>query len=531
MIPKIIHQTWKNHDLPVPRDLPESWQTLNPGWEYRFWTDEDLHAFVENEYPDMWPLYQIVEKPVQKADIARYLIMHKFGGVYADIDTRCVGKLDILEDENRIIISEEPLEHWPDNSIRHRGLGTMLFNGTFASPAGHPFWLHVMDVLIRCQHAKKDVLESTGPIMLTGAYLSYENPDQIAVHSCHLFDPETSFDGLSKAEEFGDYAPARISIHLWACTWLKRPGLQWKRPIRYVVFGAVYYLTRGKFLTKDAAAKQIDQPLLLSDLPPEGTLPMISILIPVRNSTPHLEQCFALINRLDYPKDRIKISFCEGDSTDGTVEMLNELIEKYQGDYRTIQVTTFQTNLKIDRKTRWFRAIQKKRRTALAKVRNHLLRFGLDDSDDYALWIDADVCDYPADILTTLLAEREKIVTPDCVRVQDGPSYDLNAFVDFGPDKFVTDYYSRAYGGIFQPSIKFSWRRVLHELRYLDRVPLTSVGGTMLLVHASVHRAGIDFPEIPYCDLLETEGFGKMAHDFGVSPIGLPNVHIMHVLD
>jgi hypothetical protein len=53
----------------------------------------------------------------------------------------------------------------------------------------------------------------------------------------------------------------------------------------------------------------------------------------------------------------------------------------------------------------------------------------------------------------------------------------------------------------------------------------------MLLVHGSVHRAGVIFPDIPYGDLLETEGFGKLASDFGTPPIGLPNVEIVHVRD
>jgi len=45
---------------------------------------------------------------------------------------------------------------------------------------------------------------------------------------------------------------------------------------------------------------------------------------------------------------------------------------------------------------------------------------------------------------------------------------------------------------------------------------------------SSVHRAGLRFPELPYRHLIETEGFGLMACDAGVTPIGLPNVAIYH---
>ncbi|MDN2584243.1 hypothetical protein [Aquibium sp. ELW1220] len=62
----------------------------------------------------------------------------------------------------------------------------------------------------------------------------------------------------------------------------------------------------------------------------------------------------------------------------------------------------------------------------------------------------------------------------------------------------------------------------------LDRVPLNSVGGTALFVHSDVHRAGLKFPEIPYECLIETEAFGQLARDLGVTPVGLPKVQVRH---
>lgn len=79
----------------------------------------------------------------------------------------------------------------------------MVFSGTFASPAGHPFWPHVMEMLIRCRHAKKSVLDSTGPLMLTGCVESFRHPEMIALHSCHLFNPSDTDGAVSQSEEFG----------------------------------------------------------------------------------------------------------------------------------------------------------------------------------------------------------------------------------------------------------------------------------------------------------------------------------------
>src|SRR5690606_11357876 len=123
---------------------------------------------------------------------------------------------------------------------------------------------------------------------------------------------------------------------------------------------------------------------------------------------------------------------------------------------------------------------------------------------------------------------RRKVVTPDCRLEPEGPSYDLNAFAD--PDeRRDRRYYKHVRRGLYMPPADHGYRLHLHDLRFLQRVPLSSVGGTMLLVDASVHRAGVRFPELPYDDLLETEGFGRLCRDFGVTPIGLPNVAIRHV--
>ena len=534
MIPKIIHQTWRNHKLPVSETLPESWKKHNPDWEYRFWTDADLAHFVEDNYPDMWPLYQAAPKPVQKADIARYLILHKFGGLYADIDTECVGNIDALAAESRVVLSQEPPEHW--HHAKLRGMDMIVFNGTMASPAGHPFWLDVMNMLHRCRHAKKSVLDSTGPMMLTGCVLAYARPEELALHSCHLFNPHTKEGTESRAKEFGPLAPLRISTHLWHGTWLNAPNL--KSPIARLrslvqmpqnwVIKQIYNTTRGPFLTQETVAPTLDLPLLQSPLPEVREPENIAILIPVRNAIMHLDRCFALIEKLDYPKNQLKLVFCEGDSDDGSFEHLAELAEKHRPAYRDIVVMQCHTGNKVNARNRWKPALQKHRRGCIAKVRNHLINNGLNTEDDWALWVDVDVCDYAPDTLNQLLAERQKIVAPNCVLQTGGTSYDLNSFLDIGTQRNPT-YFRHAHGGLFQPPQNYYWRSHFDDLRYLQRVPLTSVGGTMLLVHSSVHFSGVTFPELPYDDLLETEGFGKMASDFGVVPRGLPNLEIKHV--
>ncbi|WP_400087345.1 glycosyltransferase [Yoonia sp. R78084] len=524
MIPKIIHQTWRDHNLPVPKAWPESWQRHNPDWEYRLWTDDDLLAFVRQCYPELEALYLSYPKPVQRADMARYLILHHHGGVYADIDTECMAPLDIIAGEERIIFSAEPLEQ---AFHAHRlGMDLVLSNAVMASPKGHPFWPYLCKAMIRCQHGKAHILETTGPLLLTGAYETYRDKDTISVSSCHLFNPLNMALTASPSPRFGDYAHHTVAHHYWGSTWFSRTRNTRRMRLELKLRRAIHRLTRGPVLTRTEMAKQIDTAVLHRPINAQEL--NISILIPVRDAAPFLERCFELLTQLTYPKDRLKIVFCEGDSRDDTKERLAELVSTHKNMFRAIEVTTLEVNSTLDRAKRWLPALQRERRSNLAKVRNHLIDHGITENDDWALWIDVDVCDYAPDIIERLLSEHEKVVTPDCVLDWDGPSYDRNAFNDAGERKNLT-YYRWVRNGIYMPPAHHRARRHLHVLRSLERVPLASVGGTMLLVHAAVHKAGLRFPELPYDDLLETEGFGRMCCDFGVLPIGLPNVQIRHV--
>jgi hypothetical protein len=165
---------------------------------------------------------------------------------------------------------------------------------------------------------------------------------------------------------------------------------------------------------------------------------------------------------------------------------------------------------------RWTQSLQLIRRTVLARSRNHLLFRALDD-EDWVLWLDVDVIEYPTDIIRRLLAVGRNIVTPNCVVEYGGPSFDRNAWR--GPD-----------------------HRVLSDLRDEgELVELDTVGGTMLLIRADLHRDGLIFPPFPYgranprarpdTPELETEGLGLMARDMGQRCYGLPRLEIRHSRD
>ncbi|RKD91694.1 glycosyltransferase family 32 protein [Mangrovibacterium diazotrophicum] len=98
MIPKIIHQTWKDEQIPgewIP--YVDKVKRLNSGWTYKLWTDEAMQKFVEDEFPDFLERYLGFSRNVMRADAFRYLIMYKIGGVYLDLDYEVLKPFDFKD--------------------------------------------------------------------------------------------------------------------------------------------------------------------------------------------------------------------------------------------------------------------------------------------------------------------------------------------------------------------------------------------------------------------------------------------------
>ena len=243
----------------------------------------------------------------------------------------------------------------------------------------------------------------------------------------------------------------------------------------------------------------------------------VLILTPVKNASRHAARYSQLLGTLTYPADRISVGLLEGDSTDNTFQAFTDLLPALNRRFRRASLwkKTFGFSLPAA-VSRHDPRIQHQRRIILAKARNHLLSHALDD-EDWVLWLDVDVVEYPADIIEQLLAVKQRIVHPNCVQEYGGVSFDQNAWRDQGT-------------------------LLMHDLRKEGPlVPLDAVGGTMLLIHADLHRDGLVFPPFPYGlgnpkirkkndwpGEIETEGLAMMAKDMGITCWGLPHLEILH---
>lgn len=264
----------------------------------------------------------------------------------------------------------------------------------------------------------------------------------------------------------------------------------------------------------------------------------ILILTPVKDAMQWLPGYFKNLQGLNYPHEHISIGILEGDSEDGSYNYIQERAQELDKLFRSVKAVKKDFAFTIPKGVpRWSSQLQIQRRSILAKSRNHLLFHALRD-EDWVLWLDVDVVEYPKDIIQLLFETGKEIVHPNCIQEYGGKAFDLNAWKDKG-------------------------KLHMHDLRGgEDLVELDSVGGTMILVSADRHRDGLIFPPYLYGkrnqrirkhntfgrrkDLLdpgkalqawnrrewqgeiETEGFAMMAHDMGIGVWGMPNLEIRH---
>lgn len=242
--------------------------------------------------------------------------------------------------------------------------------------------------------------------------------------------------------------------------------------------------------------------------------PTILIATPLKDAVGCVDRYVRLLHHLSYPHHLLSLGLLEGDSVDDTYAAVARRAPALRRAFRRVGLWKRDFGYRVpDGLHRGDLMIQDERRRILARSRNYLLARALAD-EEWVLWLDVDVIEYPPDILEQLLATGKEIVQPHCVLEYGGRSFDRNAW--------------RAQGMLHLDDLRAEG----------DLVRLDAVGGTMLLVRADLHREGLIFPPVPYgvgdprsrsgCGEVETEGLGLLAHDMGHPCWGMPHLEIRH---
>ncbi|KAL9112730.1 MAG: hypothetical protein Q9227_003033 [Pyrenula ochraceoflavens] len=163
LIPKIIHQTYKNESIPGHwKVAQQSCIDLHSDYEYKLWTDEKSREFIAAEYPWFLDTFDNYRWPIQRADAIRYFILAHYGGVYIDLDDGCRRRLDPLLSYNAWVRRTAP---------------TGISNDAMGAVPRHPFFLHVIESL---QSYNRQwvlpyitIMYSTGPLFLSVIWKEY----------------------------------------------------------------------------------------------------------------------------------------------------------------------------------------------------------------------------------------------------------------------------------------------------------------------------------------------------------------------
>lgn len=110
----------------------DTWAELHPDWELRLWGEADL-GWLRNI--DLFRDAEAVTPHVGqfRADVARYEILHRFGGVYVDCDMECRRPIDPL-------MGFECWAAWETD-------GVWVNNAVMGCVPGHPLMVALIDGL------------------------------------------------------------------------------------------------------------------------------------------------------------------------------------------------------------------------------------------------------------------------------------------------------------------------------------------------------------------------------------------------
>ena len=256
---KIIHQIW--FDLGNGKNIPDkyklyqsSWIKHHPKWKYILWDEQMGTSLIKQHYNKYYDMYINVKYPIMKIDILRYCILHKYGGLYADIDYKCLNNFDSYIEYNsnkNIFINNTP------KSI-YDYFGKTVSNSLLISRYEKDiFWILVLDECKKRIETYKElyyiwyVVATTGPILLNDVLSNVKN------NNIHIL-PHEQFNMCNDCKKcYPSKTNKLYAVHDYASYWNDKYWLNIRKCITclsyvdilivIIIFYIVYRLCYSKF--------------------------------------------------------------------------------------------------------------------------------------------------------------------------------------------------------------------------------------------------------------------------------------------
>ncbi len=178
-IPKNIHVVWVGNQSECSHQLIDTWVKKNPSWSLRLWGNDDLTA------GDGWINHRHMQAMFGLnrfwgvADMMRYEILYRHGGVTIDADSICLRGLDDW------LCNLDAFACW-ENELARPGLIACAIMGT---SRGNPFFRQIVDDICAEQTViDKHTWQSVGPQRLTNSYHKYKYSN-LTILPSYMFIP------------------------------------------------------------------------------------------------------------------------------------------------------------------------------------------------------------------------------------------------------------------------------------------------------------------------------------------------------
>jgi inositol phosphorylceramide mannosyltransferase catalytic subunit len=223
---KIIHQIWfgvipnKKEAKKTYKKLKpyrDSWINNNPTWFYMSWNLEKCQNLIKNYYPQHLEMYNNYNYIIQKCDAVRYFILHRYGGLYADMDYFCNTSWDIVLENypNDLYLVQTP---W--NSGKEK---TQVSNSLMYSVANNQFWSSLFVYLELNKQAPYyysrhlAIMFTTGPGVINRCYHNYKIKFKLKLYPYQKFHPFGLISDIKTVSTKSDIC----AFHLNKASWEK----------------------------------------------------------------------------------------------------------------------------------------------------------------------------------------------------------------------------------------------------------------------------------------------------------------------
>jgi mannosyltransferase OCH1-like enzyme len=197
IIPLKIFQTWHTKSLPPNMGKAvEMIKALNPAFQYHLYDDNDCREFIKNNFPEVvLEAFDSLIPGAYKADLWRYCVLYKEGGIYMDIKYiphNGFRMIQLTEREYFVLDAD----------------GNGVYNALIACRPGNEILYRAIHAIIRNVKTKyfgNSSLEPTGPHLLSKFFSSNMKRTLALKHESHNNNKFILFYGIIIMKMYNHY--------------------------------------------------------------------------------------------------------------------------------------------------------------------------------------------------------------------------------------------------------------------------------------------------------------------------------------